>query len=277
MKKVMRLKCLAYCLLGTLVSIHAKSKPWHLGQDHIKRSNIKIGRYNKTQSHVDLGTKRTWDCHRGCLRFCLPSCKKSCCQLGAKDFSISMIKEIEQFHGELKGGYEQRNAINEGREVVEPFACGQFCSPECSPSCTIACCTDAFPKVAEKLVKNETSLPLQQNSLTKISKMVQSDPQKSLDRSCSQYCSASCKPDCSSECCNSQGGRKQSSMLMKESFVKPLQTHLLFTLSGTCHNDCEKLCLPACEFVCCVPVKMRSEPFIKGFEMQNGRRAGITR
>lgn len=273
----MRYKCLAYFLLGTFLCIHAKSKSPKTSKYEKITNEVDAARYNKSGVQIDAGTKRTWDCHRGCLRFCLPSCKKSCCQPGAKDFSPTMIKEIEEFQGELKGGLDQRNAINEGREVVEPFACGQFCSPECSPECTIACCTETLPKDG-KSKKTDTS-PL--SPLARVSGLFQKDPQRLIEMPCGEYCSALCKPSCTSECCNARGRREKSnyskiSKLNEESVKKPVQKQLMFTSVGTCHADCEKLCLPACEFVCCVPTKMRSSPFGKDIASRFGQHKKVT-
>lgn len=248
--------------------------------------------HHNSTSHLS-GSKRTWECHRGCLQFCLPSCKKSCCKPGAKDFTSTMIDQIEKFQGEMKGVAEARHEIDDDSEEIQPFACGQFCSPECSPSCTIGCCTEMVPKDDTNTPKHSSygvarALHALHQKQPQAPEPVPApkiqDIQRMLEMPCGDGCSAHCSPACSTDCCNSYGEGKQNMGGTQRQVITT--TNNLPTTSkqhgnvmdmykkaiSTCHVDCEKLCLPACEFVCCVPSKMREIRFTKDVEMRFGLR-----
>jgi hypothetical protein len=279
----LRVCLLVVVLLGVWQNAESKSHKHHgLSKLHT----------NSSTSHLS-GSKRTWECHRGCLQFCLPSCKKSCCKPGAKDFTSTMIDQIEKYQGEMKGVAEARNDIqDDDSEEIQPFACGQFCSPECSPSCTIGCCTEMVPKDDTNTPKHsgygiaralhvlhqkppETPEPVPAPKLQDIQKM--------LEMPCGDACSAHCSPACTQDCCNSwtkkmEGSAEQrqvistSNTLPSTKHRRPKVMDMYKKAISTCHIDCEKLCLPACEFVCCVPSKMREIRFTKDVEMRFGLR-----
>lgn len=284
----MRLKTFIYFVLGTLVCTQAKLKSHHHHRKfHEKIESQQKLHHNHTRA-VSAGAKRTWECHRGCLQFCLPSCKKSCCQPGARDFTPAMIEAIEKYQGEVKGVAEQRTEIGDDSEEIQPFACGQFCSPECTPSCTIGCCTELIPKDDSNTPKHGgyQVAPALRVMLQKPDREYEplpvpkiGDIQKILEMPCGEYCSAHCSPACSPDCCNNWGDKRKTSTAKSRQLSSELEFHrrpdikaMYRKALSTCHIDCEKLCLPACEFVCCVPSKMREIRFTKDVEMRFGLR-----
>jgi|ERR1711973_323687 len=266
-----------------------------LEKEHHGLSRLHHNRTNQLAD--DAGSKRTWECHRGCLQFCLPSCKKSCCKPGAKDFTPAMIEAVEKYQGEMKGVAEARMGIEEDADEVQPFACGQFCSPECSPSCTIGCCTEMVPKDDSNTPKHSgyglsralhvmLQKPAEPAQTTVVPAPPIQDIQKMLEMPCGETCSAHCSPACSTDCCNTMvdNNKKTATSASSRQTIsktkvsnglsirKPSVMEMYKKAISTCHIDCEKLCLPACEFVCCVPANMREIRFTKDVEMRFGLR-----
>lgn len=291
----MRFKLLWYLALLTLTSTYAKSyhkkankKAGHGHKRHGLTHHKRIGSNTTTELEDDSGTKRTWECHKGCQQFCLPSCKKSCCRPGARDYSPSMTAAIEKFQGEMKGVVDQRMEIDEDTDAVQPFACGQFCSPECSPACTIGCCTEMVPRDDTNTPKHGgyQVAPVMKVMMQKPDKEEPpiapppkvADIQKLLEMPCGEYCSLHCAPACTPECCNDYAPKsKTSNATSRHSIGRKRQNamEMYRKAVSTCHVDCEKLCLPACEFVCCVPQKMREVRFTKEYEVQFGLRKSL--
>lgn len=286
----MRFKLLWYLALITVTSSYAFHKKAHHGH---KRQGLTRHKTTEGNSTDDSGTKRTWECHKGCQQFCLPSCKRSCCRSGARDFTPSMIEAIEKFQGEMKGVVEQRMEIDDDSDAVQPFACGQFCSPECSPSCTIGCCTEMVPRDDTNTPKHGgyhvapamrvmMQKPDKEDDAPVAPPPKVADIQKLLEMPCGEYCSLHCAPACTPECCNvampkaktSNATSRQSIGILDGGHKRRHSDVMLMYKKAisTCHVDCEKLCLPACEFVCCVPSKMREVRFTKEVEMQFGLR-----
>jgi hypothetical protein len=77
----------------------------------------------------------TWACHAGCKKFCLPSCKRSCCAAGAQPYHEGMFKDLLNYQDTLPPP-PPPPAMPAG--MPGPSAagqCAQGCPQSCAPSC----------------------------------------------------------------------------------------------------------------------------------------------
>ncbi|CAB4024424.1 Hypothetical predicted protein [Paramuricea clavata] len=96
-------------------------------------------------SKIEFVAKRssepsTWACHAGCKKFCLPSCKRSCCAAGAQPYHEGMFKDLLNYQDTLPPP-PPPPAIPAG--MPGPSAagqCAQGCPQSCAPSCQPQCC-----------------------------------------------------------------------------------------------------------------------------------------
>lgn len=79
--------------------------------------------------HLDLGS--AWECHPGCKRFCLSSCKRSCCTPGAPNYDPSMFNQLVGYQASLPPS------------PPPPPACPVGCPGSCYPNCDSGCCFQA--------------------------------------------------------------------------------------------------------------------------------------
>ena len=70
-----------------------------------------------------------WICHPGCAKFCLPSCKASCCAGQARDYHPDLMPLIEAYQANI----EKENVEEAPKERSMP--CGPMCAPKCAPLC----------------------------------------------------------------------------------------------------------------------------------------------
>lgn len=72
-----------------------------------------------------------WECHPGCKRFCLSSCKRSCCAPGAPNYNPSMFPQLVSYQASLPP------------PPPPPPACPIGCPATCYPNCDSGCCYQA--------------------------------------------------------------------------------------------------------------------------------------
>lgn len=84
---------------------------------------------NQFSFNLDLGS--AWECHPGCKRFCLSSCKRSCCMPGAPNYNPSMFNQLVSYQASLPA------------PPPPPPACPVGCPGSCYPSCDSGCCFQA--------------------------------------------------------------------------------------------------------------------------------------
>lgn len=112
-----------------------------------------------------------WECHPGCKRFCLSSCKRSCCAPGAPNYSPAMFPQLVNYQASLPP------------PPPPPPACPAGCPSTCYPNCDSGCCFQAnqpvFPQYANPYDVGYTGYPA-------------GDPCAAM--SCSAACAPQCKP-----------------------------------------------------------------------------------
>ena len=78
----------------------------------------------------------TWACHAGCKKFCLPSCKRSCCASGAEPYHEGMFKDLLNYQDSLPPPPAPAPPLP-GPPMAPAAAgqCAQGCPQTCAPSC----------------------------------------------------------------------------------------------------------------------------------------------
>lgn len=85
-----------------------------------------ITRYVAKRYLFALGS--AWECHPGCKRFCLSSCKRSCCAPGAPNYTPDMFPQLVNYQASLPP------------PPPPAPACPTGCPSTCYPNCDAGCC-----------------------------------------------------------------------------------------------------------------------------------------
>lgn len=231
---------LSFCLLAQLLTaVNCKSlRKVKSNAGHGGRKSVVIHSVNPVQ-------RSAWECHPGCKRFCLSSCKRSCCALGAPNYSPAMFPQLVNYQASLPP------------PPPPPPACPAGCPSTCYPNCDSGCCFQAnqpvFPQYANPYDVGYTGYPA-------------GDPCAAMS------CSAACAPQCKPDCCRSQalnlsirpvylGGVKAPPKAPKpppppkppvKTHHKKKAMHTKPQIGSLCVPQCQTLCKPICRFDCCL-------------------------
>lgn len=214
----------------------------------------KTGRGGRKSIVIQNPVQRSaWECHPGCKRFCLSSCKRSCCAPGAPNYTPDMFPQLVNYQASLPP------------PPPPAPACPTGCPSTCYPNCDAGCC---FP------VSQPPAYP-------------QYPPANPYDFGYGGYdpcaalsCSAACAPQCKPDCCRSQAlnlsirpvylGSNASPAASKTQPTKPQPTpskkkpvsapskkkpasNKKPAPPQVCIPPCQTLCKPICRFECCLP------------------------
>ncbi|XP_028409231.1 trithorax group protein osa-like isoform X2 [Dendronephthya gigantea] len=106
-------------------------------------TNIELKSAKKENVDKRSSEPSTWACHAGCKKFCLPSCKRSCCAPGAEPYHQGMFKDLLNYQDTLPPPPPPPMMPPPGMPG-QPAAggqCAQGCPQSCAPSCQPQCCS----------------------------------------------------------------------------------------------------------------------------------------
>lgn len=119
----------------------------------------------------------SWSCHSGCKKFCLPSCKKSCCSAGSQTYQEGMFKDLLNYQDSLSPS------------LIPPAQSVLFMSPAppAQPAPSMPLATPAPPAPSQASLGQLFTSAYQQTT--------EGSP---TAVQCGQWCPKSCAPTCQS-------------------------------------------------------------------------------
>ncbi|XP_032241291.2 vegetative cell wall protein gp1 [Nematostella vectensis] len=201
--------------------------------------------------------RQAWKCHPGCKKFCLPSCKRSCCLPNAPNYTPGQFPELMQYQASMTA------------PPPLPQACPPSCNPTCYPSCDAGCCAaNSGSPQASPAYQPPPAYPGYQAPSPY-------DPYGQYSNPAG--CAPECAPANTPECCRSQALQlnirpalsanpaptekpepttRPSPPTQKQADkpkISKLKAAKQIRPGTLCLRKCQKLCHSKCKFVCCLP------------------------
>ena len=121
---------------GSFQEFHFFSVWICLDQKLVSNANMSIVRIDHNTIFL-FPEPSTWACHAGCKKFCLPSCKRSCCAPGSQPYHDGMFKDLLNYQDSLPPPPPRSVMPAPPMSAGMPGAgqCAQGCPQSCAPTC----------------------------------------------------------------------------------------------------------------------------------------------